>query len=110
MHESGLYYNDLRKKQHLTFVNTVSDDKEGFTKRQIKGAELAQTLYKTLSYPSMKEFKWVIRSNQIKDCPLSIQDIDLDLKIWGNNIATLKGKATRSKTNPVARDYGKVPK
>jgi hypothetical protein len=58
----------------------------------------------------MKDFKWVIWSNQIKDCPVKIQDIDVALKIWGNNIAALKGKTTRSKTHPVARDYVKVPK
>jgi hypothetical protein len=110
MHESGLHYYDPWKEQHLTFVNTVSENKEGFTKRQIKGAELARTLYKTLSYPSMNEFKWVIRSNQIKDCPMTIQDIDVALKIWVKKISALKGKTTWSKTNPVARDYVKVPK
>jgi hypothetical protein len=58
----------------------------------------------------MKDFKWVIRSNQIKECPVTIKDIDVSLKIWGKNIAALKGKTTRSKMNPVARDYVKVPK
>jgi hypothetical protein len=57
----------------------------------------------------MKDFKWVIRSNQIKYCPVTVQDIDLDLKIWGKNIAALKGKTTQSKTISVARDYVKVP-
>jgi hypothetical protein len=57
----------------------------------------------------MKDFKWVIHSNQIKDCPVMIQDIDVALNIWGKNIAAWKGKTTRRKTNPVARDYVKVP-
>jgi hypothetical protein len=109
MHKCGLDYYDPRKEKHLAFIKTVSENKGGFTKRQIKGAELAQTLYKTLSYPSMKDFKWVIRSNQIKDFPVTVQDIDVGLKIWGKNIATLKGKTTRRETIPVARDYVKVP-
>jgi hypothetical protein len=100
---------DPRNEKHLALVNTVSENKEGFTKRQIKGAELARTLYKTLSYPSMQDFKWVIRSNHIKDFPVTVQDIDVALKIWGKNIVALKGKTTRSKTIPVARDYVKVP-
>jgi hypothetical protein len=41
---------------------------------------------------------------------VTIQDIDVAKNIWGKNIATLKGKTTRSKTHPVARDYVKVPK
>jgi hypothetical protein len=57
----------------------------------------------------MKDFKWVIQSNQIKDCPMTVQDIDVARKIWGKNIATLKGKTTQSKSIPVARDYVKVP-
>jgi hypothetical protein len=110
MHKSGLHYYDLSKEQHLTFFNTVSENKTDFTKRQIKCAELTRNLYKTLSYPSMKDFKWVIRSNQIKDCPVMIQVIDVAMKVWGKNIATLKGKTTRSKTHPETRDYVKVPK
>jgi hypothetical protein len=67
-------------------------------------------MHKTLSYLSMKDFKWVIHSNQIKDCPVTIQDIDVAMKIWGKNIATLRGKTTQSKTHPVAKDYVMVPK
>jgi hypothetical protein len=109
MHKCGLHYYDPRNENHLDFVNTVSENKEGFTKRQIKGVELARPLYNTLSYPSMKDFKWVIRSNQIKDFPVTVQGIYMDLKIWGNNIAALKGKTTQSKTIMVDRDYVKVP-
>jgi hypothetical protein len=41
---------------------------------------------------------------------VTIQYIDVAMNIWGKNIAALKGKTTRSKTHPVARDYVKVPK
>jgi hypothetical protein len=109
MHTCGLHYSDPMNEKHLAFINTVSENKEGFMKRQIKSAELARTLYMTLSYPSMKDFKWVIQSNQIKDFPLTVQDIDVARKIWGKNIAALKGKTTRSRSIPVARDYVKVP-
>jgi hypothetical protein len=51
----------------------------------------------------------VIRSNQIKDCPVMIQDVNVALKIWGKNIAAIKGKTTWNKPNPVAKDFVKVP-
>jgi hypothetical protein len=38
MHKSGLHYYDLMKEHHLTFVNNVSENKTGFTKRKIKCA------------------------------------------------------------------------
>jgi hypothetical protein len=72
MQKSGLHYYDPRKEHHLTFVKTVSEKKTGFTKRQTKCAEIARNLYKTLTYPSMKDIKWVIWRNQIKDCPVMI--------------------------------------
>jgi hypothetical protein len=38
-----------------------------------------------------------------------IQDIDVATKIWGKNIAALKGKTTWHKPIPVAEDFIKVP-
>jgi hypothetical protein len=53
--------------------------------------------------------KWIIRSNQIKDCPVTVSHANTALKIWGKNIAALKGKTTRMKPDQVARDFVKVP-
>jgi hypothetical protein len=52
----------------------------------------------------------MIRSNQIKDCAVMIQDIDVAINICGKSIASLKGNTNQSKMHPVARDYVKVPK
>jgi hypothetical protein len=66
-------------------------------------------LYSKLNYPSWKDFKWISRSNQIKDCPVTVNHIDTAFKIWGKNVKALKGKTTRTKPDPVARDFVKVP-
>ena len=71
MHKSGLHYYDPRNK-HFAFINTVSGNREGYTQRHIKIAEVARALYAKLCYPSWKYFKWVIRSNQIKYCPVTV--------------------------------------
>jgi hypothetical protein len=97
MHSCGLHYYEPTDKD-FTFINTVDDNKKAFSKRQLKGAELARTLYATLGYPSIKDFKWVIQSNQIKDCPVTVQDVVTAHQIWGKNIAALKGKTTRHKS------------
>ena len=109
MHSSGLHYYDPRKSEHYTFINTVSQNMEGFSKRQVKQADVARTLYAKLSYPSWKDFRWIIRSNQIKDCPVTVQDVDNAQAIWGKNIARLKGTTTRSKPKVVAPDSVKIP-
>jgi hypothetical protein len=103
------HFYDPRNK-HFAFVITVKENKQGFTFRQVKGAEVAHTLYATLSYPSMENFNWVIRSNQIQNCPVTaVQDVAVATKIGGKNITALKGKTTQSKSLPVARDFLKVP-
>ena len=94
-HWSGLHYYDPRDENGNLVFNTVAENMKLFSKRQIKEAETARKLYATLSYPSLKDFKWVIRSNQIKNCPVTIENIDVALKVWGKNIAALKGKTTR---------------
>jgi hypothetical protein len=62
-----------------------------------------------VSYPSANDFKWMVRTNEINDCPVTVQDIDVATKIWGKNITALTGKTTRRKTIPVVRDFVKVP-
>ena len=108
MHRSRLHYCDPCNK-HCLFINTVSGNKEGYTQRQVKSAEFARTLYAKLCYPSCKDFKCVIRSNQIKDCPVTVEDVDVFLKIWGKNIPKLKVKTTQSKPYTLARDSVKIP-
>jgi hypothetical protein len=64
-----------------------------------------------LGCPSVKDFKWVIQSNQIKDCPATVQDVETSHKTWGKDVAALKGKTTRKKPMHVlARDFVKIPK
>jgi hypothetical protein len=99
MHESGLHYFDPRDSE-FTFINTVSENKTGFTKRQIKDAEATRSLYSKLNYPSWKAFKWIIQSNQIKDCPVTVEHVNTALKIWGKNVAALKGKTSPTKPDP----------
>ena len=108
MHESGLHYFDQRY-QEFTFVNAISDNKEGFTARQIKGVEVARDFYATLIYPSDKDYKWVIHSNHINNCPVTIQDVEVAHKVWGNKISSLKGKTTCKNPNVVARYQVKIP-
>jgi hypothetical protein len=109
MHESRLHYFDPRDSK-VTFINTLFPRiRQASWRGRSKDAETARSLYSKLNYPSWKDFKWIIWSNQIKDCPVTVKHVDTALKIWGKNIAALKGKTTQTKPDPVARDFVKVP-
>jgi hypothetical protein len=76
MHKSGLHYHNPQGED-FSFVTTVEGNKIPFTKKQIESAEKARSLYASLGYPSMKDFKWILQSNQIKNSPVSVVDAEV---------------------------------
>ena len=69
----------------------------GFTKQQIKEANEARSLYPKVGYLSWNDYPWAVQSNQIKNCPVTVEAVDNAMEIWGKNIAELKGKTVRRK-------------
>ena len=76
---------------------------------QINGAEVSRALYTPLIYPLAKYYKWVIQSNQKNNFPVIVHDVEVAQKVWGKNIAALKGNTTRKKPNVVVRYQVKIP-
>jgi hypothetical protein len=85
MHESGLHYYDPLQEnaEQMAFVNTVAKNMSKFSKREVKGAEAAKALHITLEQPSINDFNWIVRSNQIKDSPVTLRDVQVATSIWG---------------------------
>jgi hypothetical protein len=63
-----------------------------------------------MTYPSILDIKWLVQSNQIKDCPVTAQDVNVALKIWGPGVALLKGKTVRYMPPVVVQDIIEAPK
>ena len=97
----------LEEAQH--HVSTVKENMVGFTKREVDGAKLARKIYHTLGCPTLESFKHALRTNLVKNCPVTTQDAINAEKIFGPDVAAIKGKTTR-KPPPVARDdYIEIP-
>ena len=110
-HESGLFYWDPREQdEDYMFVSTVAEKMSKYTRKQIKQAEVAKALYGKVSYPSLRDFKWAVKANMIKNCPVTTQDIDTMWDVWGPDLHALKGKTVRQKSTVVKRDIIKVPR
>ena len=62
-----------------------------------------------LGYPSISDFKEIINTNLIQNCPVTVEDINISIDIFGPDIFALKGKTTCKKTLPVVSDIVKVP-
>ena len=81
-----------------------------YTKRQVARAEEAKNLYGVIGYPSVKDFKHIVQTNQIKNCPVTTEDINIWKKIYGPDVQALKGKTTRPKPKVAVNDYIEIPK
>ena len=74
MAKIGLYYVDMRNRSYM-FNLTVNENKQMYTRRQMKGADAARKLQQVLQYPTTKQYKTIVESNAIKDCPVTLEDI-----------------------------------
>jgi hypothetical protein len=102
--------NDPQGHASYSFIETVVENMAMFNKRHIVNAELALKLQAGMAYPSIPDLKWVVQSNQIKDCPVTAQDVNVALKIWGPRVALLKGKTVRPTPPVVVQDIVEAPK
>ena len=83
MHKDGLHYHDTRNRE-ITLVQTVQENEEGYIQRQIQDAKKARELYAKVGYPSARDFHQMISQNLILNCPMTVDDVARDDKIYGN--------------------------
>jgi hypothetical protein len=106
---AGLYYHDTGNRAFV-MVNTIKENCEGFTRREVDKAKEARGALALVRYPSPKDCMNMVRSNMIKNCPISPTDITNAHKLFGPDIATLKGKTVRRTPAGVMTEYAEIPK
>ena len=77
------------------FLETVEDNLKLYTKCEQLDARLARVLYHACGRPDTNHLKAFIQGGYIRNCPVTPADVDRALKIYGPDVATLKGKSTR---------------
>ena len=60
--------------------------------------------------PTVRNLKHLVNGNFVKNCPITINDINIAENVYGPDIATLKGKSTRHRPPVVQQDNIEVPK
>jgi hypothetical protein len=113
-HDSGLYvYSSANVTNNTvsayTLISTVVEQKKMFTQREIKAADTARMLYRNLGRPDEAEFQHILRQNLIRNCPVTPADAQRALVIYGADIATIKGKTTRSEASERVPTFEAVP-
>jgi hypothetical protein len=107
--KSGLYFHNTMDHA-VVMVNTVKVIRGVYTQRQYDGTKAARRGLGMVGYPSSKDYTNMVRSNMIRDCPITPADVKASNKIFRPDIASLKGKTTRNTPDPVLTDYIKIPR
>ena len=90
-------------------VPTVCQKYEGFTKRQIQQATQARRIMGMIGAPTEREFQSLVRLNLLKDCPITNNDIINAHKIFGPDLANIRGKMVRQKPKNVNIELVDIP-
>ena len=77
------------------FVQTVSDNKARYHRREIEGADRAVVLHRKIGRPSQTHFEMILRNNLIRNCPVTVDDARRAITIYGTDRASLQGKTVK---------------
>ena len=70
----------------------------GFTPQEIEKAKLFRETQERVGHPPDGVFKQMVGERELKNNPVSLDDVANALAIFGHNVNRLKGAATRKKT------------
>ena len=90
--------------QECHVIDSVSENIRGYTEREIKNAKKAREFYTMCMKPTVRNLKHLVNGNFVKNCPVTINDINIAENVYGPDIATLKGKSTRRRPPVVQQD------
>jgi hypothetical protein len=91
-------------------INTLTENRKGYTLRQFERAKDARKLYHIVGTRTMDNFKSLLRMNIIKNCPVTVEDANITDQMFGPDMSSLKGKSTWRKPKPVRQDLIKILK
>lgn len=98
---SGLYAAYIAK----SLVANVEENGKGYSKAEVKAARSARELLRKMGFPSERELSEMIRNGAIVDSPVTVHDVARAHAIYGQDVASLKGKTTGGRPTKVKIEY-----
>ena len=96
--------------QECHVIDSVKENMQGYTQREIQNANKAQEFCTMCMKPTVRNLKHLINGNFVKNCPMTINNINIAEKVYGPEVGTLKGKSVRQRPLVVQQDNIEVPK
>ncbi|KAL7503385.1 hypothetical protein ACHAXN_001183 [Cyclotella atomus] len=111
--EAGMPYIDMEKCEErvaLCFVQTIRERYEGYTKQEIEAARSAREAQAMMGHPTDREFRNMVRTNMIQNCPITVEAVDHSNKLFGPDLAGVRGRTVREKQAHVHVEYVQIPR
>jgi hypothetical protein len=111
--EAGMPYIDMEKCEEraaLCFVQTIRERYEGYTKREVMAARSAREAQAMMGHPTDREFRNMVRTNMIQNCPITVEAVDHSNKLFGPDLAGVRGRTVREKQAHVHVKYEQIPR
>ena len=84
----------------VALVNTVADNEKQYSKKDVRKAYKARNFQQTIGNKSTKDLLQIVDNHELKNCPVTREDVRVAEDILGPNIKPLQGKTPRK--TPVA--------
>jgi hypothetical protein len=105
----GFPYIDMQSLDAVAMIQTVRQQYEGFTKREVQDATTARKAQAMTGHPTDTQFLKMVCNNSIKNCPIKPKHIANANSIFGPSIAGVRGRTTRQKPERVEAAAGRIP-
>ena len=84
-----------------SFLIQSRSGEHNFSRLEVNRAEQARDLHARLGYKSYPRFFKMIKNNEIKGCPLDVEDVKRALYLFGKSEAMVKGKSVCRKASKI---------
>ena len=113
MSQSGLFYLDIQLPPTpavgTSLVQTVKENMQQYSKKDVRMAKLARALQKAINRPSLPDFLAILDNKLILNCPVTRKDAIAAEHIFGPDLGSLKGKTTRQASPQVHVEQYQIP-
>ena len=98
------YFDGEDRENSFLLLNTVSENREGFTRRDYEKDQEARRVIHLLGFLSEQDFENMVCLNMIVNFPVTFEDVKNAKLTFGPDITSLKGKSERRKPASVVTD------
>jgi hypothetical protein len=95
--------------QGTNLIQTVSENTQFFTPRQIEMAKQARNLHQMIGRPSHNDFLGIVKNNLLPNANITIKDVMHAMSIFGKELGSIQGKTVRKWPEVIVADYIQIP-